>query len=81
VEGLQRILRGCPEISPAMARCLLENLRPSGRTPAIVEQTLDSLGKGSSLKEAARALGLRVEDVHANVAQAFALMRQSEQPN
>lgn len=80
VEGLQRILRGCPEISPSMARCLLENLRHTGRMPTMVEQSLEGLGKGSSLKETARALGLPVEDVQANVARAFGLMRQPDSP-
>lgn len=78
VEGLQRILRGYPEVSPSMARSLLEALRSSGRLPAAVEQTLDGLGRGSSLKEVARALSLKVEDVQAHVAQAFDLMRQAD---
>lgn len=78
VEGLQRILRGYPEVSPSMARSLLEALRSGGRLPAAVEQTLDGLGRGSSLKEVARALSLKVEDVQAHVAQAFDLMRQAD---
>ena len=76
VERLQRILRRSPEISPALARSLLEHLRRQVRLQPVVEQTLDGLGKGSSLKEVASRLNLRLEELDAALVQVFDLMRQ-----
>jgi DNA-binding NarL/FixJ family response regulator len=79
VERLQRILRQSPEISPALARSLLEHLRLQRLhrlLQPMVEQTLDGLGKGSSPKEVASRLNVRMEEVDAAVVQVFELMKQ-----
>lgn len=77
VESLQRAVRGRPELSPAMARSVLERLRRSGQLDHRTEQTLASLGRGRSVRETARALQLSAEEVELAQARVFRLVRQS----
>lgn len=75
VEGLQRILRGMPELSPALARSVLAGLQQTGAMDPQVEQVLDALGRGRSIREAARTLKLSLRDVQGVVARAYSLTR------
>ncbi len=77
VEGLQRVLRGRPEMSPALARSVLESLRQSGQLEPRTEQTLASLGRGRSVRETARALKISAEEVESAQARVFRLVQQA----
>lgn len=76
VEGLQRILRGGPDLSPALARSVLDGLRRAGDVAPEVDQILGALGRGLSPKETARALKCSVGDIHSTTARVYTLMRQ-----
>ena len=76
VEGLQRILRGGPELSPALARSVLESLRRAGDLDPDTDQILGALSRGLTPKETARALRLSVADIQAALARVYTLIRQ-----
>lgn len=80
VEALQSVLRGRPELSPAMARTVLENLRQKGPQAqpldADLEQALGHLGRGRSVKETARAMKITSDEVAGLVARVYTLMHQ-----
>jgi len=76
VEGLQRILRGCPEVSPSLARRLLDVHKDQDELGPELERVLICRGKGSSLKEAALALNLSISEVQDLLTRVFARMRQ-----
>lgn len=75
VESLQRTLRGRPEISAGIARSALEVLRQDGSIESRLEQTLDSLGHGRSVRETARALRITADEVEQMQALVFNLLK------
>jgi DNA-binding NarL/FixJ family response regulator len=80
VEVLQSVLRGRPELSPAMARAALESLRQKASRAqpldAGLEQALGHLGRGRSVKETARAMKITGDEVAGLVAHVYMLMHQ-----
>ena len=82
VEELQRIVRGQPPLSPAMARRLLGHFRqhdsrlaPLDTTPAALESALNAgehevlvyLSKGYTIKEIARLMGIKWQAVNDHI--------------
>lgn len=71
IEILQRAVMGMPEVSPAMARCLLMESAARGEDYPHRTQALAALARGASLREAARELRRPVRDVEEIVAEAY----------
>lgn len=71
IEVLQRTVMGMPEITPAMARCLLQEARAAGDGTPEMNLALASLGRGASVRETARELGRTIPEIEALVAQVY----------
>ena len=65
IEILQRTVMGMPEITPAMARCLLQEARSQGQDDHDMRRALSALGRGASVRETAREIGRTAAQVEA----------------
>lgn len=71
IECLQRAVTGRPEITPAMARAMLQHLRTLATTPEMMIRVLTSLGRGASIRETARELDAAAPSIEAVAAEAY----------
>lgn len=74
IEVLQRTVMGMPEITPAMARCLLQESRAQAVEASDMRSALAALGRGASIREAAREMGRSVAEIEAIVVSAYRTM-------
>ena len=71
IESLQRAVTGRPEITPAMARAMLQHLRQEGSGSEMMVRVLNALGRGASIRETARELDVPAPTVEAMAAEAY----------
>ena len=71
IEILQRTVLGMPEITPAMARCLLQEARAQAQDDHDMRLALTALGRGASVRETAREIGRTAAQVEALVVDVY----------
>ena len=80
VEELQRIVRGQPPLSPAMARRMLGQFRPHDSLSTQENEVLTYLSKGFTIKEIARLMGIKWQAVNDHVRMVYRKLALASSP-
>jgi DNA-binding NarL/FixJ family response regulator len=80
VEELQRIVRGQPPLSPAMARRMLGQFRPHDSLSTQENEVLTYLSKGFTIKEIARLMGIKWQAVNDHVRMVYRKLALTSSP-
>lgn len=80
VEELQRIVRGQPPLSPAMARRMLGQFRLHDSLSTQENEVLTYLSKGFTIKEIARLMGIKWQAVNDHVRMVYRKLAQASSP-